>query len=90
MRRMMLLVGAVVVAVVLVAAASGSAGSVQARWVIRDLGTLPSSGGPYSEARAISESGLIVGDPAFVWQKGRMIAPRSTSCRIVRHRRRGE
>ena len=40
MRRILLLLGAVVVAVVLVSVASGSAGSGQVRWVIRDLGTL--------------------------------------------------
>ena len=76
MRRMMLLVGALVVAVVLVAAASGSAGSVQARWVIRDLGTL---GGKSSQALASNDRGQVVGwsetrsggRHAFLWQNGR-------------------
>ena len=66
MRRAVLLVGAVTVAVALVSAASGAAGSVQARWVIRDLGTL---GGPESTlpdggasgAMAINTHNQIVG-----------------------------
>ena len=78
MRRLMLLVGAVAVAVVLVSAASGSAGSGQAGWVIRDLGTL---GGRDSDAVAVNERGQIVGSSttaagetrAFVWQNGRMV-----------------
>ena len=79
MRRTMLLVGAVVVAVVLVAAASGSAGSVQARWVIRDLGTL---GGSQSHASDVNERGQVVGSSsvrgginpvhAFLWQDGKL------------------
>ena len=77
MRRMMLLVGAsLFVAFVLSGAAGsagGSAGSVQARWVIRDLGALQGSGGTYSIAKAINERGLIVGEPFFVWQNGYMV-----------------
>ncbi len=83
MRRLMLLVGAVVVVVscaVLVAGASGSPGSGQSRWVIRDLGTL---GSGWSEATALNERGQIVGDEIaadqessrlFLWRNGRMTA----------------
>jgi len=82
MRRMMLLLlGAVVVAVVLVAV--GSAGSVQARWAITDLGTL---GGPWSQAIAVNTRGQVVGSAdttakdaegyptwhAFLWEKGKV------------------
>jgi len=76
MRRMMLVVGSVVVAVVLVSAASGSAGSGQTRWVIRDLGTL---GGKYSQAVSINERGQVLGlsriatgaRHLFLWADGR-------------------
>ena len=83
MRRLKLLVGAVVVAVALVSGASGSAGSVQAKWVVRDLGVLP--GRVTSGAVDINESGQIVGASgadygdgsqlahAFLWRAGRMI-----------------
>ena len=59
MRRLKLLVGAVVVAVALVSGASGSAGSVQARWVITDLGgTLPGMLG--SSAMAVNARGQVL------------------------------
>jgi probable HAF family extracellular repeat protein len=86
MRRLLLFLGAVAVVavgVVLVAGASGSVGSGQARWVIRDLGTL---GGEYSDAFAVNGRGQIVGYAdtkakdkngdfyahAFLWENGKM------------------
>jgi probable HAF family extracellular repeat protein len=77
MRRVVLLVGAVVLAVALVSGASGSAKSMQARWVIRDLG---SGVGMSSEAVAINRQGQVVGwianaegeRFAVVWGKGRV------------------
>ena len=85
MRRTTLLVGAVVVVVAgaVVVSGASSAGSGQARWVMRDLGTL---GGAWSEAVAVNERGQIVGtadtetndkdgDPirhAFLWDDGKM------------------
>ena len=86
MRRMLLLVGAVAVVAscaVLVAGASGSAGSVRARWVIRDLGTL---GGRESRAVDVNERGQVVGtadtvvraaridviEHGFLWENGAM------------------
>jgi probable HAF family extracellular repeat protein len=79
MRLSMLLV-VVSVAALMVSGASGSAGSVQSRWVVRDLGTL--TDGFYSEATALNERGQIVGvetpdwksSHVFLWQKGRMVA----------------
>jgi uncharacterized membrane protein len=69
MRRLMLLVAAVAVVVALASTAPGSVGSGRARWVITDLGAL---GGTWSEAVAINERGQVVGDPAFLWQSGRI------------------
>ena len=69
MRWMTLLVGALAVWVVSAAGASGSAGAVQARWVVRDLGI----GG--SEALAVNERGQVLGRSAtggFLWQNGRV------------------
>lgn len=82
--RRIVLVGAIALAGILLAAgASGSSGSGQARWTIRDLGSL----GGGSQANAINEKGQIVGmsgigvrtatggeiEHAFLWQKGRMV-----------------
>ena len=80
MRRWVSPVGAMAVValcVALVAGGCGSAGSVQARWVVRDLGTL---GGTRSDAVEINERGQVVGGSltgggkwhAFLWQRGRM------------------
>ena len=80
MRRMVLLASAVTLLASCAVVVSGarSAGSVQARWVIRDLGTL---GGRYSVAADVNERGQVVGTsrPAegepwhvFLWEKGRM------------------
>lgn len=77
------LVAVVAAAVLAVSGAGGAAGSVQARWVISDLGTL---GGKQSAAAAINERGQIVGtsdtrakykngnpiEHAFLWQNGKM------------------
>jgi probable HAF family extracellular repeat protein len=76
MRRMWLVAGAVAVAVVLASSASGSAGSVQARWVIRDLGALPDPTASHAEGRywergegsialAINDRGQIVGGSSY-------------------------
>lgn len=78
MRRTVLLVGVMAVAVVLAAGASGSMGSGQARWVIREIGALP--GCTTSEAVAINDDGWVVGScrtrsgrsRAFVWRQGRL------------------
>jgi probable HAF family extracellular repeat protein len=82
--RRLLLVGAVVAAGVAlvavaasVAAVSGAPGSVQARWVMTDLGTL---GGSFSVALALNERGQVAGTSrtangqthVFLWEKGRM------------------
>ena len=85
MRRLLLFVSAVFVVALSAVVVSGasSAGSVQARWLIRDLGSL----GGNSQANAMNEKGQIVGMSgigvksatggeiahAFLWQKGRMI-----------------
>ena len=79
MRRVMGTVGAVagvVATAVLMGGASGSAGSGEAVWVIRDLGTL---GGKVSTASGINERGQIIGssrrrgcDHAFLWENGKM------------------
>ena len=81
MRRLMLLVRFVVVtvgSVAVVVSASASTGLGQARWVIRDLGTL---GGKSSVAVAINDRGQVVGssgtrgckrDHAFLWGNGKM------------------
>ena len=79
MRRTVLLMGAVAVVAscaVLTTGASGSAGSGQTRWVIRDLGTL---GGKYSQAVSINERGQVLGlsriatgaRHLFLWADGR-------------------
>jgi probable HAF family extracellular repeat protein len=76
-RRTLLLALAGIAVVFVVAAAARPAGSVQARWVIRDLGTL---GGQYSEALAVNGRGQVVGYSTvkgggyhtFLWQNGRM------------------
>ena len=81
MRRLvqrMVTVAVVAVSAVFVAGASGSAGSRQTEWVIRDLGTL---GGKGSATVAINERGQVVGssgtrgckrDHAFLWENGKM------------------
>ena len=72
MRRFSVFVSAVVVAVVLVVlGASGSVGSGQARWVLRDLGV---SGTPV----ALNDRGQVVvqaaaGTHAFLWESGRSV-----------------
>jgi probable HAF family extracellular repeat protein len=74
MRRTMLLACVAAVGVALV---SGASGSVRARWVIRDLGTL---GGRQSVVAGINGRGQVVGwsttagglRHAFLWEKGRM------------------
>jgi probable HAF family extracellular repeat protein len=74
------LAGAAVAAIVFVLATSGAgsaAESVQARWAIRDLGTL---GGPWAYVMAINERGQVVGwahtkagvQHVFLWQNGKM------------------
>ena len=80
MRRSVLFMSAVVVAVALVSGASGSVGSVQARWVIRDFGT---PAGRPSAATGLNAAGQVVGaygaGPSwmhdcfvgFLWQRGR-------------------
>ena len=85
MRQMLVFIGAVaavaacVLVVLGVPGAGGAAGSVQARWVMTDLGTL---GGKESSAVAINERGQIVGSSetkgdnaishGFLWEKGKM------------------
>jgi probable HAF family extracellular repeat protein len=70
MRRMMLLVGAAFAALAVSGAAgSGSAGSGQARWVIRDLGTL---GGYESRALDVNERGQVVGKADTVFRAARI------------------
>ena len=84
MRRSVLLLGALaLVGIMLAAGASGSSASVQARWVVRDVGVLP--GRVTSGAVDVNESGQIVGTSgadygdrsqlahAFLWRAGRMI-----------------
>ena len=75
MRRRMLLVGAlavIAVSAVLVSGASGSAGSMQSRWVIRDLGkwkpTAINARGDIVGSRATSKCG---GQPVL-WRNGRI------------------
>jgi len=83
MRRTLLFVITAVAALAVAAAA----GSVQGRWVVRDLGTF---GGPESHAVAANDSGQVVGsadtrestkgsygstypvERAFLWQSGKM------------------
>ena len=68
----LLLLTVAAVAVLEVSGASGSEGSVQSRWVIRDLGTLPSTGN--SEAIDVNERGQVLGRSGghgFLWQRGR-------------------
>lgn len=76
-------VAASIVVVLGVPGAGGAAGSMQARWVITDLGTL---GGKESSAAAINERGQVVGKSdtraspkggkaighAVLWQNGKM------------------
>lgn len=64
-------------ALVVASVAASASGRGEARWVIRDLGTL---GGRQSEAVAVSERGTVVGwawtqdfyPHAFVWRDGRL------------------
>ena len=81
MRRVWLVMSAVAVVaagVLGVSGAGGAAGSMQARWVVTDLGTL---GGKESSAAAINDRGQVVGQSdtktkgvwhAFLWQNGKM------------------
>jgi probable HAF family extracellular repeat protein len=77
MRRAMLSVCAAVLAAVAAVLVAGASASVQARWVITDLGTL---GGKESVAYGINERGQIVGGSqtgtgashAFLWESGKM------------------
>jgi len=79
-RLMLLLAGAVVVvaaAVVAVMLAVGSSGTVKARWVVHDLGTLP--GFHACQATMINDGGQVVGwcnagtvSHGFLWQQGKL------------------
>jgi probable HAF family extracellular repeat protein len=76
MRRVLIVVS-LLAGVVLVGVSGAGSGSLQQRWVIRDLGTL---GGQSSAALAINERGQVAGTSrtatgerhVFLWQDGRM------------------